>query len=140
MKKEIVSVILLFGSTLELNRLRVPNFRLAQDGEAMLHARLQPKFHSRTKTGIENRKKVPVFRFPVNEEESAAWLRVIPFKNIQPSKEAVLCEDHWPSSYPTVSKKGRLSSRDPPSIWPASVPPSCIPNPPPCAALRPTKR
>ena len=41
-------------------------------------------------------------------------------------------------SYPTVSKKGRLRPRDPPSIWPASVPPSCIPNPPP--APRPTKR
>ena len=80
---------------------------------------------------------VSVFRFPSDKEECAAWLRSIPFSNIQPYKEAVLCEQHWPYSYPTVSKKGRLRPRNPPSIWQASLPPSCIPNLPP--APHPTK-
>ena len=93
MNKEIVSVILLFGSTLELNRLRVPNFR--QPSKMVKQCCIpgyNPKYHSRTKTGIKQTKKVRVMRFTVNKEKCTS-------KNIQPSREAVLC-DHWPSSYP----------------------------------------
>ena len=75
-----------------------------------------PNYHSRR--GAEfNKKKVPVFRFPSDKEERHAWLRaIIPLKNIVSSKEAVICEQHWPSSYPTMSKKGRIRPRDPPSV------------------------
>ena len=93
--------------------------------------------HSRR--GAEfNKKKVPVFRFPSDKEERDAWLRAIPFKNIMSSKEAVICEEHWPSSYPTMSKKGRIRLRDLPFVWQTSIPQSCIPNP--AATRRPTKR
>ena len=96
-----------------------------------------PNYHSRR--GAEfNKKKVPVFRFPSDKEECDAWLRAIPFKNIVSSKEAVICEQHWTSSYPTMSKKGRIRPWDPPSVWQTSIPPSCIPNPP--ATRRPTKQ
>ena len=86
-----------------------------------------PNYHSRR--GAEfNKKKVPVFRIPSDKEDRDAWLKAIPFKNIVSSKEAVICEQHWPSSYPTMSKKGRLRPRDPPPVWQTSIPPSCIPN------------
>ena len=50
----------------------------------------------------------------------------------------MLCEQHWPPSYPIISKKSRIRQIDPPSVWPASLPPSCIPKLPPKPL--PTKR
>ena len=47
-------------------------------------------------------------------------------------------KQHWPPSYPSLSKKGRLIPRDLLSVWPASIHSSCIPNLQPTP--RPTKR
>ena len=85
-------------------------------------------YHSRRSSEF-HKKKVPVFRFPSDKEKRDAWLRAIPFKNIVSFIEAAICEQHWPSSYPTISKKRRLRPQDPPSVWQSSIPPSCIPNP-----------
>ena len=82
-------------------------------------------------------KKVPVFRFPRDPTELSAWMKMLPFKDVKVTKDTVICERHWPTSYPTVSRKGKLRPRDPPSVWPG-VPPSCCPDPPPPPPL--TKR
>ena len=86
-------------------------------------------------------KKTPVFRFPADEQECSAWLKAIPLKKEINVKTSVLCERHWPAAYPTISKKGKLRPRNPPSLWPEHphiLPPSCRPKPP--SKPRPTKR
>ena len=66
-------------------------------------------------------------------------MKCIPLKKDNTQK--VICVRYWPSSYATVSKKGRLRPRDPLSIWPEHpeiLPPSCRPTPMP--KPRSTKR
>ena len=46
--------------------------------------------------------------------------------NLTISKNSVLCKKHWPAPYPTVSRKGKIRPREPPSVWPG-VPQSCMP-------------
>ena len=65
------------------------------------------------------------------------WIRAIPYKNLQVGKDSVICEKHWPESYPTVSKKGKQKPKDPPSVF-AGVPQSCIATP--AVKPRTTKR
>ena len=87
------------------------------------------------------KKKTPVFRFPADEQECSAWLKAIPLKKEINVKTSVLCERHWPAAYPTISKKGNLRPRNPPSLWsehPNILPPSCRSKPP--SKPRPTKR
>ena len=81
---------------------------------------------------LEERKKSPIFRLPKDVNQLALWEKAIPFKIS--SKEAVLCERHWPAAYVTIKKKGKERPRDPPSIWPG-ISLSSLPTPP-----RPTKR
>ena len=109
-------------------------------GKHCLIPSCNPNYRSRTDGSIIG-KKTPVFRFPADEQECRTWLRAIPLKKEINSKTSVLCEKHWPASYATISKKGRLRPRDPPSLWPEHpdiLPPSCLPKPPP--KPRPTKR
>ena len=49
----------------------------------------------------------------------------MPYTNITTRQDSVICEKHWPESYPTVSIKGRTRPKDPPSVSPG-VPPSCV--------------
>ena len=49
----------------------------------------------------------------------------------------MICEKHWPESYPTDSIKGGTRPKDPPSVWPGA-PQSCVPRPTP--APRSTKK
>ena len=97
---------------------------------------MQPQLQEQERT-TGQRKKVPVFRFPRDPTELSAWMKMLPFKDVKVTKDTVICERHWPTSYPTSSRKGKLRPRDPPSVWPG-VPPSCCPDPPP--PPRPTKR
>ena len=95
----------------------------------------------RSRNGSIAPKKTKIFRFPTNKEECAAWLDAIPLKRKIDEKKPFLCERHWPNSYATVTKKGKVKPRDPPSVWPDHekiLPPSCRPPPPP--KQRPTKR
>ena len=101
--------------------------------------RCNPNYRSRS--GSITPKKTKSFRFPTNKEECAAWLDAIPLKWKINEKKSFLCERHWPNSYATVTKKGKVKPRDPPSVWPDHekiLPPSCRPPPPP--KQRPTKR
>ena len=87
------------------------------------------------------KKKTAVLRFPADEQECSAWLKAIPLKKEINVKTSVLCERHWTAVYPTISKKGKLRPRNPPSLWPEHphiLPPSCHPNPP--SKPRPLKR
>ena len=99
-----------------------------------------PNYNSKSKGGTIT-KKTPVFRLPTDKEECATWLKYIPLKKEINTKTSALCERHWPNSYATVSKKGKLRPKDPPSVWPEHpdiLPPSCRPKPPPIP--RPTTR
>lgn len=84
-----------------------------------------------------NKEKTPVYRLPADPEECVTWMKSLPFKNLETSKHSVICQKHWPASFKTVSKKGKLRPSEPPSVWPG-VPRSCVPTP--TAPLRPTKR
>ena len=86
-------------------------------------------------------KKVPIFRFPKNEEECAWWIKAIPLRKTLNSKTSFICERHWPTGYEKISKKGKQRPRDPPTVWPNHpevVPPSQRPTLPP--KPRPTSR
>ena len=43
--------------------------------------------------------KTSVFRLPSDKEEYTAWMKAIHCTNIKLSKEPVICERRWPSSY-----------------------------------------
>ena len=72
--------------------------------------------------------KTPLFRLPRNQEELSRWLKTTPYENFTISKNSVICEKHWPASYPTESRKGKIRPRETPSVWPG-VPQSCVPTP-----------
>ena len=63
-------------------------------------------------------------------------MKAMPHTKITTVQDSVICEKHWPESYPAVSIKRRTRPKDPPSVWP-DVPPSCVPRPTP--APRSTK-
>ena len=48
---------------------------------------------------MEKQKKTPVFRFSKDADQLALREKAIPFKIS--SKNAVLCERHWPAAYVT---------------------------------------
>ena len=70
-----------------------------------------------TKSHID-KEKTPVYRFPADPAECAKWIKSFPYQNLKPSKDSVICQKHWPTSFDAVSKNGKLRPRDPPSIWP----------------------
>lgn len=82
-------------------------------------------------------KKVSVFRFPKDETEKKAWISAIPNDKLVVSGDTVVCEIHWPAGFETISTRGKLRPKHPPSVWP-NVPASQIPTPAP--APRTTKR
>ena len=87
------------------------------------------------------KKKLQCSGFAADEQECPAWLKAIPLKKEINVKTPTSCERHWPAAYPTISKKGKLIPRNPPSLWPEHphiLPPSCRPKPP--SIPRPTKR
>ena len=81
---------------------------------------------------------ISVFRFPQDEVEKQRWISAIPRSNLEIKPDTVVCSLHWPAGYATVMKNGKVRPRDPPSIWPDTIPDSCIPSPAP--SLRPTQR
>ena len=74
--------------------------------------------------------KLSVYRFPTDEDEKRAWISAIPNDKLVVSKDSVVCALHWPSGFETVSKKGKLRPKHPPSVWP-NVPLSQMPTPSP---------
>lgn len=73
-------------------------------------------------------KATPVFRFPKDEGEKKAWIEAVPNAKLVVSQDTVVCELHWPPGYASVSTRGKLRPKYPPSIWP-NVPLSQIPTP-----------
>ena len=71
-----------------------------------------------------------VFRLPTEKEDNNRWINAIPRDNIHDSADTVVCERHFPSGYPTVTKFGHKKPRDPPSVF-KCVKPSLIPTSPP---------
>ena len=82
------------------------------------------------------KQKTLVFRLSRDKSEYSRWMKAMPHTNIITTQDSVICEKHWPESYPTVSIKERTRPKYPPSVWPG-VPPSCVPRPTP--APRSTK-
>lgn len=74
--------------------------------------------------------KVTVYRLPRDLAERERWIKAIPRDNIPNTPNTVVCIKHFPEDFETVSVKGRLRPKDPPSIFP-NVPKSLIPTPPP---------
>ena len=93
--------------------------------------------YRKTKKSHIDKEKTPVYRFLADPVECAKWMKSLPYQNLNTSKDSVICQKHWPTSFDTVSKKGKLRPRDPLSIWPG-VAPSCIQTPAPLP--RPTRR
>lgn len=65
--------------------------------------------------------KVSVYRFPMEDCARKAWISAIPNRDFSADcvmKNTVVCELHWPPGFETISKKGRLRPKFPPSVWP----------------------
>ena len=58
----------------------------------------------RSKSGAS--KKIPVYRFPREEEEKQNWIKVIPNDNLTVNQNTVICELHWPEDYEKIKAKG----------------------------------
>ena len=63
-------------------------------------------------------KKTKIFLFPRIIEECPACLDAIPLKRKINNKESSQWKRHWPNSYATVSKKGKVRPRDKTTVWP----------------------
>ena len=50
------------------------------------------------------------------------------FQDLTLTKDSVICELHWPVSYPTMKFRGKCRPTNPPTVWPG-VPASVIPTP-----------
>lgn len=70
--------------------------------------------------------KVTVYGFPKDEEERRSWVRALP--NIVDVTNTIgVCERHWPIDAPMKKIKRFCRPVEPPSIFPSSIPTSCIP-------------
>ena len=58
-----------------------------------------------------------VFRLPTYCYERQQWIDHLPNKVTKISSDTVICENHWPVNYETVTKKGRIRPLNPPSIF-----------------------
>ena len=76
--------------------------------------------------------KISVFRLPKDKDERECWMKAIPRDNIPDSAYTVVCIKHFPDGFETVSVKGRLRPKNPPSIFP-NLPKSLVPTPVPLA-------
>ena len=76
--------------------------------------------------------KVSVFRLPKYKAERERWMKAIPRDNIPDSTNTVICIKHFPDGFETVSVKGRLRPKNPPSIF-SNLPKSLVPTPVPLA-------
>ena len=52
--------------------------------------------------------KVKMFRLPQNPEKKR-WITLIPRDDISDSKDAIICERHWPKDYPTIIDYGKFT-------------------------------
>ena len=93
--------------------------------------------YRKTKRSPRIQEKSPVYRLPADPGEFANWMKSLPYKNLRTNKDSVICRKHWPATFNTVSKKGKLRPSEPPSLWPG-VAQSSLPTPVPHP--RPTKR
>ena len=95
--------------------------------------------YDRKKGDQKDGQKIPVFRFPTDEEERKKWLEICSRvrADLKVSSETVICELHWPKDYQKIRKKGYDRPALPPSIFPG-IPSSIVPEPLPTP--RETKR
>ena len=68
-------------------------------------------------TNYNKQNKEKVFRLPTEKEEYHRWINAIPRNNIPDIADTVVCERHFPSGSPSVSKFGHKRPRDPPSVF-----------------------
>ena len=68
--------------------------------------------------GSSGEQKVSVYRFPKEDCVREAWISAIPNRDFSVSKDTVVCQLHWPPGFETISKKGKLRPKFPPSVWP----------------------
>ena len=78
--------------------------------------------------------KISVFRLPKDKDERERWMKAIPRDNIDlpDSANTVVCIQHLPGGFETVSVKGRLRPKTPPSVF-SNLPKSLVSTPVPLA-------
>ena len=81
------------------------------------------------KNKIIEKSYVKVFRFPRDANKLEPWKKMMPYRNLNISKDSVICVKHWPDKYATMRGKwNKDRPTEPPrplSVWPG-VPPSCV--------------
>ena len=70
--------------------------------------------YRKTKKSHIDKEKTPVYRFPADPVECTKWMKSLPYQNLKTNKDSFICQKYWPTSFDTVSKKGKLRPRDPP--------------------------
>ena len=78
------------------------------------------------RSNYDSTNKVTVFRLPKDKDERERWMKAIPRDNIPDSPNTVVCIKHFPEGFETVSVKGKLRPKNPPSVFP-DLPKSLIP-------------
>ena len=71
--------------------------------------------------------KVCVYGFPNEEAEREKWIKALPNKISNITRNIGICVKHWPPDCPTRQVKRFKRPIEPPSIFPG-CPPSCIPS------------
>ncbi|GFO37602.1 THAP domaincontaining protein 5like [acyrthosiphon pisum] [Plakobranchus ocellatus] len=84
------------------------------------------------RSNYDSNDKITVFRLPRDKEERQRWKKAIPRDNIPDHPNTVVCIKHFPEGFETVSVKGSLRPKHPPSIF-CNLPKSLIPTPVPLA-------
>ena len=61
--------------------------------------------------------KISVFRLPKDKDERGRWMKAISPDNRPDSANTVVCIQHFPDGFETVSVKRRLRPKIPPSVF-----------------------
>ena len=69
---------------------------------------------------------VSLYRFPKEEFVFKAWKHIIPRANLKIITNTVVCRKHWPKDAKFVKQRNGECPVDPPSIFPDTIPKSCL--------------
>ena len=61
--------------------------------------------------------KVPVYKFPQNNEDKKKWIAAIPRANLVVSKYTPVCRKHWPENAIFVLVYGKQKPKEQPSVF-----------------------
>ena len=69
------------------------------------------------RANYKNEEKITTYLLPTDPIEKRRWIDALPHAFKSSEKTAAVCAKHWPPNFATVSKKGSLRPRDPPSLF-----------------------